>query len=118
MCAGAPTFCSPRSGGPEMVKGNWIKPGATVIDVGINRVPGEAGKTRLVGDVDLQGSAGGRRRGDAGAGRRRADDHRLRHSQYAARGLRFRGIAGTEDLAEPFSSVTATDQQAGSEEGR
>ena len=41
-------------GRPEMVKGDWVKPGATVIDVGINRVPapdkGE-GKTRLVGDV-------------------------------------------------------------------
>ena len=41
-------------GRPEMVRGDWIKPGATVIDVGINRVPapekGE-GKTRLVGDV-------------------------------------------------------------------
>ena len=41
-------------GRPEMVKGSWIKPGATVIDVGINRVPGEAGKTRLVGDVDYK----------------------------------------------------------------
>ena len=41
-------------GRPEMVKGDWIKPGATVIDVGINRVPGtEPGKTRLVGDVDF-----------------------------------------------------------------
>jgi len=39
-------------GRPEMIRGDWIKPGATVIDVGINRVPGEeAGKTRLVGDV-------------------------------------------------------------------
>jgi len=39
-------------GRPEMVKGDWIKPGATVIDVGINRVPGvEPGKTRLGGDV-------------------------------------------------------------------
>src|SRR6478735_5710509 len=41
-------------GRPEMVKANWVKPGATVIDVGINRIPaperGE-GKTRLVGDV-------------------------------------------------------------------
>ena len=35
----------------EMVRGDWIKPGATVIDVGINRVPGEGGKDRLVGDV-------------------------------------------------------------------
>lgn len=40
-------------GRPEMVPGDWIKPGATVIDVGINRVEGEGGKTRLVGDVDF-----------------------------------------------------------------
>ncbi len=41
-------------GRPEMVKGDWIKPGATVIDVGINRLPPEPGKDkgRLVGDVD------------------------------------------------------------------
>jgi len=39
-------------GRAEMVKADWIKPGATVIDVGINRVPAaEAGKTKLVGDV-------------------------------------------------------------------
>ncbi|MEO5973476.1 MAG: bifunctional methylenetetrahydrofolate dehydrogenase/methenyltetrahydrofolate cyclohydrolase FolD [Sphingomicrobium sp.] len=38
-------------GRPEMVKGGWIKPGACVIDVGINRVPGEGEKDRLVGDV-------------------------------------------------------------------
>jgi methylenetetrahydrofolate dehydrogenase (NADP+) / methenyltetrahydrofolate cyclohydrolase len=47
-------------GRPEMVKGDWVKPGATVIDVGINRVPapdkGE-GKTRLVGDVAFQEAA-------------------------------------------------------------
>jgi len=39
------------TGRPEMVRGDWIKPGATVIDVGVNRVPGEGGKHRLVGDV-------------------------------------------------------------------
>ena len=38
-------------GKPEMVHGDWIKPGATVIDVGINRLPGEGGESRLVGDV-------------------------------------------------------------------
>jgi len=38
-------------GRPETVRGDWIKPGATVIDVGINRVAGEGGKSRLVGDV-------------------------------------------------------------------
>jgi methylenetetrahydrofolate dehydrogenase (NADP+)/methenyltetrahydrofolate cyclohydrolase len=41
-------------GVPELVKGNWVKPGAVVIDVGINRVEGEDGKNRLVGDVDFQ----------------------------------------------------------------
>jgi methylenetetrahydrofolate dehydrogenase (NADP+)/methenyltetrahydrofolate cyclohydrolase len=41
-------------GRPQIVKGDWIKPGATVIDVGINRVSvEEEGKTRLVGDVDF-----------------------------------------------------------------
>ena len=45
-------------GRAEMVKGDWLKPGATVIDVGINRVPAaEAGKTRLVGDVDYDSAA-------------------------------------------------------------
>jgi methylenetetrahydrofolate dehydrogenase (NADP+) / methenyltetrahydrofolate cyclohydrolase len=39
-------------GRPEMVRGHWLKPGCTVIDVGINRVPRETGEgTRLVGDV-------------------------------------------------------------------
>jgi methylenetetrahydrofolate dehydrogenase (NADP+) / methenyltetrahydrofolate cyclohydrolase len=38
-------------GRPEFVRGHWLKPGATVIDVGINRVPGAGGKTRIVGDV-------------------------------------------------------------------
>ena len=39
-------------GKPELIKGDWIRPGATVIDVGINRVPGEGGKSKVVGDVD------------------------------------------------------------------
>jgi methylenetetrahydrofolate dehydrogenase (NADP+)/methenyltetrahydrofolate cyclohydrolase len=38
-------------GRPEMVRADWIKPGATVIDIGINRLPDAGGKTRLVGDV-------------------------------------------------------------------
>jgi len=38
-------------GRPEMVRGDWIKPGATVIDVGINRVATAEGKSRIVGDV-------------------------------------------------------------------
>jgi len=38
-------------GRPELIRGDWIKSGATVIDVGINRLAGEGGKPRLVGDV-------------------------------------------------------------------
>ena len=38
-------------GRPEMIRGDWIRPGATVIDVGINRIPTDDGKGRLVGDV-------------------------------------------------------------------
>ena len=46
-------------GRAQMIKGDWIKPGATVIDVGINRVPAaEEGKMRLVGDVDFDEAVG------------------------------------------------------------
>ncbi len=45
-------------GQPRMVKGDWIKPGATVIDVGINRIPTPDGKGRLVGDVDFESAVG------------------------------------------------------------
>jgi len=41
-------------GRPGMVRGDWIRPGATVIDVGINRVPGPDGKGVLVGDVAFE----------------------------------------------------------------
>ena len=44
-------------GRPEMVTGDWIKPGATVIDVGINRVDAGEGKTRLVGDCHFESCA-------------------------------------------------------------
>jgi methylenetetrahydrofolate dehydrogenase (NADP+)/methenyltetrahydrofolate cyclohydrolase len=40
-------------GRQEMVKADWVKPGAVVIDVGINRIAGEDGKDKLVGDVDF-----------------------------------------------------------------
>jgi methylenetetrahydrofolate dehydrogenase (NADP+)/methenyltetrahydrofolate cyclohydrolase len=44
-------------GRPQMVHGDWLKPGATVIDVGINRVEVGEGKTKLVGDVDFDTAA-------------------------------------------------------------
>lgn len=45
-------------GRPEMVRGDWIKPGATVIDVGINRIAKPEGGTRLVGDVAFKEALG------------------------------------------------------------
>lgn len=44
-------------GRPEMVRGEWLQRGAVVLDVGINRVPGEGGKTRLVGDAHFASCA-------------------------------------------------------------
>lgn len=44
-------------GRPGMIGADWIRPGATVIDVGINRVPAAGGKTRLVGDVEFEGAS-------------------------------------------------------------
>ena len=44
-------------GRPEMVKGDWLKPDATVIDVGINRTPTDSGKDKLVGDCDYASCA-------------------------------------------------------------
>ena len=92
-------------GRPEMVKGDWVKPGATVIDVGINRVPapekGE-GKYRLVGDVAFDEAAK-----RAGAitpvpGRRRADDDRAADGQHA--GFRLsQGRPQAAVLLEKFS---------------
>ena len=74
-------------GRPEMIQNDWIKPGATVIDVGINRVPSAdpvkaaEGKTRVVGDVaktavEIAG------RITPGSGRRGPHDHRLPAGQH------------------------------------
>ncbi len=56
VCRGADILVA-AVGRPEMVKGDWVKPGATVIDVGINRIDAEGGKTRLVGDVAFDEAA-------------------------------------------------------------
>ena len=74
-------------GRPEMVRGDWIKPGAIVIDVGINRVPAGEGadgkqKTRLVGDVAFEGSQSACRRDHTGPRRCRADDDRLSAQEH------------------------------------
>ena len=44
-------------GKPQFVKGDWVKPGAAVIDVGINRIDAGDGKSRLIGDVDYDAAA-------------------------------------------------------------
>ncbi len=44
-------------GVPGLIKGDWIKPGAVVIDVGVNRIESADGKTRLVGDVEFAGAS-------------------------------------------------------------
>ena len=76
-------------GKPEMVRADWIKPGATVIDVGINRTAvgrrqDPAGRRRR-----LQGSGRSCRRDHAGARRRRADDGGVPAGEYAAGGVRI-----------------------------
>jgi methylenetetrahydrofolate dehydrogenase (NADP+)/methenyltetrahydrofolate cyclohydrolase len=44
-------------GKPNTVQGDWVKPGAAVIDVGINRIDAGGGKTKVVGDVDYEAAA-------------------------------------------------------------
>jgi methylenetetrahydrofolate dehydrogenase (NADP+)/methenyltetrahydrofolate cyclohydrolase len=56
VCRGADILIA-AVGRPKMIKGDWIKQGATVIDVGINRIEREDGKTRLVGDVDFEAAS-------------------------------------------------------------
>jgi methylenetetrahydrofolate dehydrogenase (NADP+) / methenyltetrahydrofolate cyclohydrolase len=56
LCAGADILVV-AMGRPRTVGANWIKPGATVIDVGINRIEMPDGKARLVGDVDFDEAA-------------------------------------------------------------
>ena len=56
VCREADILCV-AVGRPEMVQADWIKPGAVVIDIGINRVAGE-GRSRLVGDVAFEGARG------------------------------------------------------------
>ena len=57
VCRGADILVA-AVGRARMIEGGWVRPGATVIDVGINRVPAaEEGKTRLVGDVDFAGAS-------------------------------------------------------------
>lgn len=55
LCAEAEILVA-AIGRPKAVAGDWVRPGAVVIDVGINRIDAGSGKTRLVGDVDYAGA--------------------------------------------------------------
>jgi len=61
-CREAEILCA-AIGRPQMIQGDWIRPGAAVIDVGVNRVPfrdpvaAAAGKTKVVGDVDFKSAS-------------------------------------------------------------
>ncbi len=82
-------------GRPEMVRKGWIKPGATVIDVGINRVTANGRQVAHRRRRRLRRGRRGRGRDHPGARRRRADDDRVPARQYRACGLRNRASAGT-----------------------
>ena len=56
VCRGADILVA-AVGRAQMITGEWVKPGATVIDVGINRIDSDDGKTRLVGDVDFESAS-------------------------------------------------------------
>lgn len=56
VCRGADILIA-AIGRAEMIPGDWVKPGATVVDVGINRIDAENGKTRLVGDVEFESAS-------------------------------------------------------------
>ncbi len=73
-------------GRPEMVKGEWLKPGACVIDVGINRIERD-GKGKLVGDCDFSVLRKSCWLDHAGARRRRPDDDCLPLAQHGSRRL-------------------------------
>ncbi len=80
-----PTSSSRRSGAREIVKGDWLKPGATVIDVGINRTGKKARRAGRRRRFRQRGASGGG--GDhAGAGRCRADDDRGAAAQHPGGG--------------------------------
>ena len=86
-------------GKPKFVPGDWIKPGAIVIDVGINR----AARRQARGDVDFESAKERRGMDHAGAGRRGADDHRDAAGEYAG----GRAVAVGADLSSGQTPIEA-----------
>ena len=107
-------------GHPEMIRGDWIKPGAVVIDVGINRVDagldasGKA-KTRLRRRRGVRRGQGARRGDHAGPRRGRADDDRLLAAERAESGRGAREARGPlgPPVANPIRQVGRSTQPKG-----
>ena len=99
-------------GRPEMVRGDWIKPGATVIDVGINRVPGARGQVASRRRCRLRGGQRGCGRDHARAGRRRPDDHRLPAGEHAEGSGDRRGPRAAPLLSRPRDQTLAAAARA------
>jgi len=96
-----------------MVRGDWIKPGATVIDVGINRVPGQNGKSKLVGDVNFAEClqvAGAITPVPGGVG---PDDHCLPDGQHRACGLCHRWVVRSGGLNRRRSGTSGKEKPGG-----
>ncbi len=93
-------------GRPAMVQGDWIKPGATVIDVGINRT-----EDGLVGDVDFDAAQRGGGADHPRPGRRRPDDDRDVAGQHAPGSARGRpGLSGRSNGSAPGTRRRVVDQ--------
>ena len=99
-------------GRTKMIPGSWIKPGAIVIDVGMNR--DEAGK--LCGDVDFESAQSGGFGDHARAGRRRADDDRDVAREHADRRSRahLARLAHADQLSVARSSSSSAPVRASS----
>ena len=104
----APISCSRRSAGRRWCARSWIKPGATVIDVGITRVPADERQVAAGRRRRLCRGVRGRGRDHAGAGRRRADDDRVPARQHRARGLHASRLAAAG--LQPASSDERTNE--------
>ena len=100
-------------GKPHFLKADMVKPGAAVIDIGINQVTGPDGRTMIVGRRRYRSGQGSRQLGDPGAGRRRpghrGDVHAQRHhrARQAARG-RLAGVRPSSRPQAPGSSKKAS----------
>ena len=110
-CARSRRSSSPRSGGRKRSRGEWIRPGAVVIDVGINRVDDGERQDEIGRRRRLRWALSTRGRDHAGSGRRRADDHRVPAAEHRQR--RDPGALGAAgELSEATPRMICTLRQS------